>query len=155
MALEAYINGKSAEELVKGALREIGCYVDDYEKFKSDWASLHLSGDVARARHLFSSPFSFQSQKGIKKDWMQFGVDKIPDFQSANDFIEVKSVSNTTRNKNQSNKKLVGEIIYEYKQYTSYFEYKNKSRHKESVYYVIIGPCDKELILSHLEDSRN
>lgn len=45
MALEAYINGKSAEELVKNSLQSIGCYVDDIHKFNSDWDSLYSSGN--------------------------------------------------------------------------------------------------------------
>lgn len=153
MALEAYINGKSSEDLVKESLRAIGCYVDDRERYNSDWNKIYHTGNVEHRNHFFSYPFQFKSQKGIKKDYRQFGVDKIPDFQACNYFIEVKSVSNKTKNTKQSNKKLIGEIIYEYKQYASYFEYRNNRRNKEIVYYVLIGPCDKELILSYLEDS--
>jgi hypothetical protein len=155
MALEAYINGKSSEYLVKGSLRAIGCYVDERLRFRTELANMRQSGQTIYSKHFSEFPFQFLSQQGIKNVPMQLGVDKISDFKSANSLIEVKSVSEKTKNKKQSNKKLIGEIIYEYKQYTDYFECRSDYRDKENVYYVLIGPCDKELILSYLEDSRS
>jgi hypothetical protein len=154
MALEAYINGKSSEDLVKESLRAIGCYVDERLRFRTELANMRQSVLKKYSDHFYAFPFQFLSQQGIKNVPMQLGVDKIADFKSANNLIEVKSISDKTKNKKQSNKKLIGEIIYEYKQYTDYFECRSDYRDKENVYYVLIGPCDKELILSYLEDFR-
>lgn len=142
MVLEAYINGKSTEDIVKDSLRAIGCYVDERERYIKDWISNN---------NLSNYPFCFHSQKGIKKDWSQFEVDKRPDFSSYDTFIEVKSISPTTENQKQSNKHLIGEIVYEYKQYADYLMFRKHKRLKESVYYVLIGPCNKNLIMDYLE----
>ena len=152
MALKASINGKLAEELVKDSLRSIGCYVDECAKHVSDWNVIYRTGDMVKCNHLFQFPFKFQSQKGIKNDFMQKGIDKIPDLNSSSYFIEVKSISSETKDIKSSNKDLIGKIMYEYKQYATYFKNNKHFRNKEIVYYVLVGSCDKELALSYLED---
>lgn len=137
MTLRAYELGKIVENSVKEALINIGCYVDH-------WSDNH-----------FKYPFKFKSQKGIKKSWSDFNIHKIPDFKSCDYIIEVKSISESTKNLKQSNKKLIGDIMVEYKQYMAYFEKETRHRNKEIIYYVLVGPCDKDLILEHLSEYRS
>lgn len=155
MALKAKTNGIEAENLVKKSLISIGCYVDERERYYADYIKIRQSGCIELSQHFLKFPFNFSSQKGLRKKWNENGVYKIPDFKSEDFIIEVKSISETNKNIKQANYNLDGVICSEYKRYKKYFEERSRSCYKEIVYYVLVGPCDRDYIIESLEEQRS
>jgi hypothetical protein len=157
MSKVSYINGKKAEKIVEKRLKEIGCFINQRDKLVKLYQMALKKGETVKAEYFNRFPFVLDSQVRLHKRESNFRSSeafKIADFADYYLNIEVKSISEKTVNVKKANEELIGRLVVELKKYSEYITEKFSCREKYKIYYILLGPCDKEMIISYLKDFR-